>query len=58
MRALRVDGLMSLGGTDDDGALELSEPEAWGLGGHSAFPMLDPRSELAAKLYTFWESIV
>lgn len=45
----------------------LAEHEAWEIkeafetdteGGHSPFPMLDPRSELAAKLVDFWNSIV
>jgi hypothetical protein len=53
--------------SDEPEPIELSEPEAWALadafeadteGGHSPFPMLDGRSELAGKLYRFWESIV
>lgn len=55
---------------EDDGSIapiELSEADAWTLrdafemdteGGHSLFPMLDGRSELAGKLYAFLESIV
>lgn len=55
---------------DDDGEPEeisLSEGEAWELvsafeqdtdGGHSFFPMLDHRSELAGKLFHFMERIV
>ena len=46
---------------------QLTEPEAWCIaeafesdteGGHEPFPMLDPRSDLAAKLTAFWTSIV
>ena len=46
---------------------QLTEAEAWGMaeafaadteGGHSPFPMLDPRSDLAAKLTAFWAAIV
>lgn len=49
------------------GQNKLSEPDAWSLreafeadteGGHSPFPMLDLRSELADKLFSFWNSIV
>ena len=49
------------------GMNEIRESDAWQiadafandcLGGHSAFPMLDPRSELAEKLNAFWQSIV
>ena len=45
----------------------LAEHEAWNIrdaiesdteGGHSYFPMLDGRCELADKLYAFLESIV
>lgn len=55
---------------DDDGepeTISLSEAEAWELasefeadteGGHSFFPMLDSRSELASKLTAFLDSIV
>jgi hypothetical protein len=55
---------------DDDGEPEeisLSEAAAWELvsefeadteGGHSFFPMLDHRSDLAGKLFAFMESIV
>ena len=51
----------------DVGDNELAEHEAWELseafhrdteGNHSPFPMLDERSDLATKLYEFWESIV
>lgn len=50
-----------------DGEHDIPEPEAWAIreafeadteGGHSPFPMLDPRSELASKLLRFWDSIV
>lgn len=50
-----------------DPALHLTEPEAWELrdafdedteGGHSYFPLLDPRSELYGKLLAFVEAIV
>lgn len=49
------------------GENRLTESEAWdiksaceddGEGGHSMFPLLDPRSELAEKLRTFLERIV
>ena len=49
------------------GRNELTEPEAWGIaeafdsdaeGGHSMFPMLDPRSALAEKLAAFRNSII
>ena len=49
------------------GRNELTEPDAWIIrdaidedmvGGHSAFPMLDGRSELASKLFEFWQSII
>lgn len=55
---------------DDDGEPEpisISESDAWELlaafeqdtmGGHSFFPMLDHRSELAGKLFAFMERIV
>lgn len=45
----------------------LQEHEAWAIveamdedtqGGHSYFPMLDGRSDLATKLFDFWGSIV
>lgn len=45
----------------------LTEAEAWEIseaftsdaeGGHSMFPMLDPRSSLCEKLFKFYESIV
>lgn len=40
-------------------AWELAEAfEADTEGGHSPFPMLDPRSELYAKLTRFWDSII
>ena len=51
----------------DVGENEISEPDAWSLaeafesdteGGHSPFPMLDHRSDLADRLISFWESIV
>lgn len=46
---------------------KLAEQEAWTIkdafesdteGGHSLFPMLDPRSPLAERLTAFWEAIV
>jgi len=49
------------------GENQLTEPEAWSIkeafesdteGGHQPFPMLDSRSDLLAKLMTFWNSIV
>lgn len=49
------------------GQNELTEPEAWRIkeaiesdmeGGHAAFPMLDPCSDLYEKLQRFWGSIV
>lgn len=54
---------------EDDGSatVDLAEHEAWELGsaiesdtegGHSHFPMLDHRSELARKLFEFIDSIV
>lgn len=55
---------------EDDGTpapLELREAEAWELrdafeedteGGHSYFPLLDGRSDLARKLFAFLDSIV
>lgn len=55
---------------NDDGTpepVELTEPEAWTLreafeadaeGGHSMFPMLDSRSDLAAKLWRFVDSVI
>lgn len=40
-------------------AWELCEAFAADMdGGHEAFPMLDPRSELWEKLQGFWDSIV
>ena len=51
----------------EPGEHEIAEHEAWCLkdafesdteGGHSPFPMLDPRSELAAKLAALWNSVV
>ena len=53
--------------TLEAGDNQLSEAEAWDIaeafaadteGGHSPFPMLDPRSDLAGKLTKFWASIV
>lgn len=50
-----------------EGTHDLSEAETWTLaaafeadceGGHSPFPMLDGRSELAGKLLAFWQGIV
>lgn len=52
---------------DTDNILNLKEHEAWEIaeafkedtiGDHSPFPMLDTHSELAEKLYTFWDSII
>ncbi len=49
------------------GEHEIPEHVAWSLneafeadteGGHSYFPMLDSRSDLAHKLYTFMDAIV
>ena len=49
------------------GINEIPEHEAWEIneacesdteGGHSFFPMLDPRSDLAGKLSDFLQSIV
>ena len=49
------------------GLNEIPEHVAWEIrdafdadteGGHSMFPMLDSRSELADKLYAFYDSIV
>lgn len=51
----------------DEGDNELTEAEAWAIrdaieedteGGHSPFPLLDPRSALAEKLTKFCERIV
>lgn len=51
----------------DEGENLLREHEAWEIarqceedteGGHSLFPMLDPSSELAGKLFTFLDGIV
>jgi hypothetical protein len=50
-----------------EGTNDISESEAWGIkeaieadmeGGHDAFPMLDPRSDLCDKLYNFYEEII
>jgi len=50
-----------------EGENQLAEHEAWSLrdacesdadGGHSMFPLLDSRSELAGKLSRFLDSIV
>ena len=46
------------------GVNELAEPEAWDLSdalwedNQTFCPMLDPDSELASKLVSFWESVV
>lgn len=46
---------------------DLTEAEAWSIvdaferdteGGHSPFPMLDPRSGLCARLQRLWDSVV
>ncbi len=51
----------------DEGVNDVSEPDAWDLreafeadteGNHSPFPMLDGSSELAEKLFSFWEGII
>lgn len=51
----------------EEGRNELAEPDAWTLreafeadteSGHSLFPMLDSRSELADKLVSFLDRIV
>jgi hypothetical protein len=51
----------------EPGNNDIAEPDAWSLreafdadteGGHAPFPMLDDRSELAGKLFSFWDSIV
>lgn len=51
----------------DVGENEISEAEAWELvrafeadteGGHSPFPLLEPRSRLHERLMVFWTSIV
>ena len=57
-----------IGPVDLDGENQLlEEHEAWELaeafefdtvGGHSAFPLLNPDSDLSRKLYEFWDSIV
>jgi hypothetical protein len=64
------DALQNLLSFEDDGTpetLSLQEHEAWELvsafendtkGGHSFFPMLDHRSELAGKLFAFMNSVV
>jgi len=53
--------------TGEPDPVRLTESEAWTLreafeedteGGHSFFPMLDHRSELARKLFAFMDSIV
>jgi len=50
-----------------EGTNELSESEAWTIseaiesdmdGGHDAYPLLDPRSDLAEKLTELYQSIV
>ena len=50
-----------------EGTNELSESEAWTIseaiesdmdGGHNAYPLLDPRSDLAEKLTELYQSIV
>ena len=50
-----------------EGTNELSESEAWLIGeaiesdmdgGHDAYPLLDPRSDLAEKLTELYQSIV
>lgn len=50
-----------------EGEHQLAEHEAWELleeferdtiGGHDMFPMLDPKSELADKLYKFVNEVV
>ena len=53
---------------EDEGTIiKMPEHKAWELresfdmdteGGHSFFPMLDQRSDLAKKLYTFYESVI
>lgn len=57
------DALLALGAGEN----HLAEHEAWRIaeafesdteGGHSPFPMLDPRSDLAVRLTAFWNSIV
>lgn len=49
------------------GTHDIPEHEAWGIseafetdteGGHSMFPMLDHRSPLAEKLFSFFEGII
>ena len=59
------DQLLSIG--VEAGENTISEPDAWLFseamdadmdGGHSGFPMLDPRSELIDKLIQFWQDIV
>ena len=51
----------------EEGRNEIPEHEAWEIvaafdadtvGGHSMFPMLDPRSELYAKLSDFADNII
>lgn len=51
----------------DVGENNVAEHDAWSLrdafeadmeGGHSAFPMLDHRCELAEKLFSFWWAII
>lgn len=58
------DALMSI---CHEGINEIPEHKAWKLseafekdteGNHSMFPMLDPHSNLARKLYAFFDSIV
>jgi hypothetical protein len=63
------DALLALTNEDDDGTatIDLAEHKAWELsaafesdteGGYWEIPMLDGRSELARKLYSFLNSIV
>lgn len=51
----------------DEGVHEISEPDAWRIaeafesdteGGHAVFPLLDPTSDLFAKLLAFREGII
>lgn len=60
-------GWSSVLGKYDAGIHEIPEHEAWEIqeafdgdmeGGHNAFPMLDPRSDLVGKLATFYQAIV
>lgn len=54
-------------GYAEPGEHDVPEPDAWQIregidadceGGHSPFPLLDPRSALAAELARFYEAIV